>query len=134
MVAKKFVPSLESLSSLGFEVEEGNLGCPGKFAGMFRTFGGVQKVCVQKKSSCAFFVSYSNSSDFWIGEFAKFTDKGLCMCTESSELLAMMSPVGMTDCKMKRLFGGVDTFFRADFKFWEIFGKFCTGSVQTGSE
>ena len=43
VVAKKFVPSLESLSSLGFE--EKNLGCPGNFAGMSLTLGGVQKVC-----------------------------------------------------------------------------------------
>ena len=43
--------SLESLSSLGFE--ERNLGCPGKFAGMSRTCGGVHEVCA-KKSSCAF--------------------------------------------------------------------------------
>ena len=42
VVAEKFMPSLESLSSLGFE--ERNLGCPGNFAGMSRTPGGVQKV------------------------------------------------------------------------------------------
>ena len=35
VVAEKFVPSLESLSSLGFEGR--NLGCPGTFAGMSRT-------------------------------------------------------------------------------------------------
>ena len=46
VVAKKFVPSLESLSSLGFE--ERNLGCPRNFAGMSRTPGGVQKVCAKK--------------------------------------------------------------------------------------
>ena len=39
VVAEKFVLSLESLSSLGFE--ERNLGCPGNFAGMSRTLGGV---------------------------------------------------------------------------------------------
>ena len=33
MVAEKFVPSLESLSSLGFE--ERNLGCPGNLARRF---------------------------------------------------------------------------------------------------
>ena len=49
VVAEKFVPSLESLSSLGFE--ERNLGCPGNFA------VGVQKVRA-KKSSCAFYVPY----------------------------------------------------------------------------
>ena len=43
VVAKNFVLSLESLSSLGFE--ERNPGCPGNFAGMSRTPGGVQKVC-----------------------------------------------------------------------------------------
>ena len=46
VVAEKFVPSLESLSSLGFE--ERNLGRPGNFAGMSRTPGGVQKVCAKK--------------------------------------------------------------------------------------
>ena len=49
VVAEKFVPSLESLSSLGFE--ERNLGCPGNFAGISRTPGGIQKVSA-KKSSC----------------------------------------------------------------------------------
>ena len=44
--AEKFVPSVESLSSFGFE--EKNLGCPGNFAGMSRTPGGVQKVCAKK--------------------------------------------------------------------------------------
>ena len=43
---KKFVPSLKSLSSLGFE--ERNLGCPGNFGGMSRTPGRVQKVCAKK--------------------------------------------------------------------------------------
>ena len=43
---ENFVPSLESLSSLGFE--ERNLGCPGNFAGTSRTPGGVQKVCAKK--------------------------------------------------------------------------------------
>ena len=46
VVAEKFAPSLESLSSLGFE--ERNLGCPGNFAGMSRTLGGVRKVCAKK--------------------------------------------------------------------------------------
>ena len=46
VVSEKFVPSLESLSSLGFE--EGNLACPGNLAGMSRTPGGVQKVCAKK--------------------------------------------------------------------------------------
>ena len=46
VVAEKFVPSLESLSSLG--LEERNLGCPGNFAGMSRTPGGAQKVCAKK--------------------------------------------------------------------------------------
>ena len=44
VVAAKF--SLESLSSLGFE--EMNPGCPGNFAGMSQTPGGVQKVCAKK--------------------------------------------------------------------------------------
>ena len=55
VVAENFVPALETLSSLGFE--ERNPGCPGIFAGMSRTPGGVQKVC-EKKTSCAFFVPY----------------------------------------------------------------------------
>ena len=46
VVAENFVPSLESLSSLGFE--ERNLGCPGNFAGVSRTPGGFQKVCAKK--------------------------------------------------------------------------------------
>ena len=41
-----FVPSLEGLSSLGFEAR--NLGCPESFAGMSRTPAGVKKF-VQKK-------------------------------------------------------------------------------------
>ena len=40
------MPALETLSSLGFE--ERNPGCPGNFAGMSRTPGGVQKVCAKK--------------------------------------------------------------------------------------
>ena len=39
MVVEKFVPALESLSSLGLEGR--NLGCPGKFAGMPWTLGGL---------------------------------------------------------------------------------------------
>ena len=54
VVAEKFVPSLESLSSLG--LEQRNLGCAGNFAGISRTPGGVQKVC--EKSTFAFFVPY----------------------------------------------------------------------------
>ena len=46
VVAENFVPALETLSSLGFE--ERNLGCPGNFAGMSRTPGGVQKVRAKK--------------------------------------------------------------------------------------
>ena len=46
VMVEKFVPSLESLSSLGFEGK--NLGCPGIFAGMSRTPGGVQKVGAKK--------------------------------------------------------------------------------------
>ena len=50
-VAEKFEPSLESSSFLSFE--ERNVGCPGNFAGMSRTPGGVQKVCA--KNVCAHF-------------------------------------------------------------------------------
>ena len=57
VVAENFVPALESLSSLGFE--ERNLGCPGNFAGMSWTPGGVQKLRA-KKTSCAFFVPYKH--------------------------------------------------------------------------
>ena len=46
VVAENFVPALQTLSSLGFE--ERNPGCPGNFAGMSRTPGGVQKVCAKK--------------------------------------------------------------------------------------
>ena len=45
VVAEEFVPSLESLSSLDLEEESG---CPGNFAGMSWTHGGVQKVCAKK--------------------------------------------------------------------------------------
>ena len=46
VVAEEFVPSLESLFSLGFEGR--NLGCPEIFAVVSWTPGGVQKL-VQKK-------------------------------------------------------------------------------------
>ena len=46
VVAKNFMPSLESSSSLGFE--ERNLGCPANLAGMSRTSGRVQKVYAKK--------------------------------------------------------------------------------------
>ena len=59
VVVEKFVPSLESLSSLGFEGR--NLGCPENFAGMSRTPGGVQKVCA-KKTSCSFFFFFFSAS------------------------------------------------------------------------
>ena len=48
---EKFVPSLESLFSFGFEA--GELGCPRDFAGMSRTAAGVNKL-VQKKSMLIF--------------------------------------------------------------------------------
>ena len=51
VVAENFVPALESLSSLGFE--ERNLGCPGNFARMSWTPGGVQKFA-QKNFVCIF--------------------------------------------------------------------------------
>ena len=46
MVAEKLVPSLETVSSLGFE--ERDLGCPDNFDGMSRTPGGVHKKFVHK--------------------------------------------------------------------------------------
>ena len=48
---EKFVPSLESLSSLAFEGR--NLGCPGNSAGISRIPGVVQTVCA--KEVCAHF-------------------------------------------------------------------------------
>ena len=39
-----------------------------------------------------------NSSDVWIGHFAQFTDKGLCVSAGSTALLAK-SPIRMTDNK-----------------------------------
>ena len=54
----------------------------------------------------------SNSSDFWIGNSAKFTDKGLCVSTEGSHLFAE-SPVGMTDKKNQADFlSGMGHFYR----------------------
>ena len=58
VVAEKFVPSLESLSSLGFE--ERNLGCAGNSAGMSRTPGGVQKLCAKKVCSHFSFPIFSS--------------------------------------------------------------------------
>ena len=73
VVAENFVPALETLSSLGFE--ERNPGCPGNFAGMSRTLGGVQKVCA-KKTSCAFFVPYLfELSDFSAGPSSSLLTK-----------------------------------------------------------
>ena len=58
----------------------------------------------------------SNSGEFWIGNFAKFADKGLCVSTETSDLLAK-SPVRMTDSKILGIFGMSVIFTVADFKF-----------------
>ena len=65
---KKFVPSLESLSSLGFDAR--NLGCPGIFAGMSRTPGGVQKVCARKV--CAHF-AFPIDGQFMCGQASDST-------------------------------------------------------------
>ena len=46
VVVGKFVPSLESLCSFGLAGR--SQGCPGKFAGMSRTLGALQKVCAKK--------------------------------------------------------------------------------------
>ena len=46
-VVEKFAPSVESLSSLGFEGK--NPERPGNFAGMSRSPGGVRKVCAKKR-------------------------------------------------------------------------------------
>ena len=56
-----------------------------------------------------------NSSDFWIGNFARFTDKGLCASAERSDLLAKSS-VGVTDSKIKRIFCVLVSFTVADFE------------------
>ena len=56
VVAENFVPALETLSSLGFE--ERNPGCPGNFAGMSRTPGGVQKVRAKKLRAHFSFPNY----------------------------------------------------------------------------
>ena len=47
VAVKKFVSSLKSLSSLGFE--DRNLRCPGNFAGMSRTPGGCSESSCAKK-------------------------------------------------------------------------------------
>ena len=62
VVAEKFAPSLKSLSSLGFE--ERNLGCPGNFAGMSRTLGGVQKVCAKNVLARFWFPIYKMPPDW----------------------------------------------------------------------
>ena len=49
VVVKKFVPSLESLSSLGLEGRD--LGCPGNFAGMSRDPWGCSKSLFQKSGT-----------------------------------------------------------------------------------
>ena len=55
VVAEKFEPSLESLSSLSCEGRK--LGCPGNFAGMSQTLVGVQKVSANKKNRVHFSIS-----------------------------------------------------------------------------
>ena len=64
VVAENFVPALESLSSLGFE--ERNPGCPGIFAGMSRTPGGVQKVCAKKLRVHFSFPNYTPFFNYYI--------------------------------------------------------------------
>ena len=83
VVAEKFGPSLESLSSLGFE--ERNLGCPGKFAGMSRTPVGVQKACA--KRVCAHF-SFPRS-----GGGAHGKEICLGLCNEGPERSCRQGPV-----------------------------------------
>ena len=56
VVVEKFVLSLGSLSSLGFQ--ERNLECPRNFAGMSRIPGGVQKVCAKKVRAHFSFPNY----------------------------------------------------------------------------
>ena len=66
VVAENFVRALETLSSLGFE--ERNPGCPGNFAGMSRTPGGVQKVCAKKLRA---HISFPTGSPPWKTAFHK---------------------------------------------------------------
>ena len=73
--AEKFVPSFESLSSLGFEAR--NLGYPANFAGMSRIPGGVQKVCA--KNVRAHFRSLKMwilSPGFWVCNAQPFLGGG----------------------------------------------------------
>ena len=72
----------------------------------------------------------SNSSDSWIGNFAKFTDKGLCGSFECSDLLAK-SPVRMTD---KKYWGflGCRNFYRYQLQILGNFGDFFKGGGGNG--
>ena len=84
-MAKKFVPSRKSLSSLGFE--ERNLGCPGNFAGMFPGPLGVFKKFVQKKFVRIFrslFQSVSNRR-FANRRFSQLNDKKCWHVRERSQ-------------------------------------------------
>ena len=99
VVAEKFVPSLESLSSLGFE--ERNLGCPWNFAGMSRTPANVQKICA-KKSLCTVFIPTKgaltriNSSGIIFGALAGISGKSPRAHTEYcyQVILAILSRGG----------------------------------------
>ena len=56
----------------------------------------------------------SNSSDFWIGNFTKFADKGLCVSIESCFLLAK-SPVRMS-FKNTKIFWDAGNFYHCRFQ------------------
>ena len=90
---EKFVPSLESLSSLGFE--ERNLGCPGNFAGMSRT-PVVQKVCAKKV--CVHFSFPKNA----IQAIAKRYGEG-------SEMLVFLGKSGSESLQIVKNYGGGKT-------------------------
>ena len=76
VVAKKFVPSLESLSSLGFE--ERNLGCPGFLPGCPGPLG-VFKKFVQK-SSCSFLAPKKNRTNSTKNVYQQFEGlQGHCL-------------------------------------------------------
>ena len=60
------MPALETLSSLGFE--ERNPGCPGNFAGMSRTPGGVQKVRAKKLRAHFSFPIFCSLSSLKVGD------------------------------------------------------------------
>ena len=73
-----------------------------------------QNVCRPTKyvgdfGGCWLFVPLPTSNS-WTGNFAKLTDKGLCVPTESSDLLAK-PPIRMTDFKILEIFWDAGNFW-----------------------